>query len=185
MRQHFRQLWETAPSCSKFLQGEELGNVGVSQQRTGTWEYQKILLIKETGYVQGFRAFLWEEARARALWGHSFDMHLNSLRPVSCVFTSRVSSALKAGSGCPLMAARRQVFFSALSSLRAQGGGLQRRMIVTPLFTAIAENSLLLNTYIITTVKSFMQWGRGNLVIKGSLRTHPMLFVLSTWWRWI
>ena len=50
-----------------FLQGEELGNVGVLQQRAGTWEHQRILLIKETGYVKGFGAFLWlKEGRARA-----------------------------------------------------------------------------------------------------------------------
>ena len=35
---------------------------------------------------------LWEDTRVWALWNHSFDMHLTSLGPVSCVFPSWVSS---------------------------------------------------------------------------------------------
>ena len=48
-----------------------------------------------------------------AHWNHSFDVHLNYLGPVSYV-----SSWLTVGSGCSLMAARWQVFFFFLSSLR-------------------------------------------------------------------
>ena len=46
-------------------------------------------------------------------------MHLSYLGPASYVFISWVSSGLTTGSGCSLMAARWQVFFSFLSSLRA------------------------------------------------------------------
>ena len=38
-------------------------------------------------------------------------MHFNSLRPAPCVFTPWVSSGLSVGSGCSLVAVRRQVFF--------------------------------------------------------------------------
>ena len=45
---------------------------------------------------------------------------LSYLGPVSCVFTSWISSGLTIGSGCSLMAARWQIFFvSFLSSFRA------------------------------------------------------------------
>lgn len=46
-------------------------------------------------------------------------MHLSCLGPVHCVFTFGVFSGLTMRSGCRLMAARRQVFFCFLSSLRA------------------------------------------------------------------
>ena len=42
---------------------------------------------------------------------HSLYTHLSYLGPVSCVFTSWVSSGLTRGSGCSLMAAKWQVFF--------------------------------------------------------------------------
>ena len=45
-------------------------------------------------------------------------MHLSYLGPVSCAFTSWVSSGLTVGSGCSLMAARWQGFFPSWVSLR-------------------------------------------------------------------
>ena len=41
-----------------------------------------------------------------------FSMHFSYLGTVSCVCTSWVSSGISGASGCSLMAARRQVFFS-------------------------------------------------------------------------
>ena len=51
-----------------------------------------------------------------AYWNHSFAMHLSYLGPVSYDFTSRISSEITIGSGYSLVAARRQVFASFLSS---------------------------------------------------------------------
>ena len=46
-------------------------------------------------------------------------MYLSSLVPISCIFPSWVFSGLSIGRGCCLMAARWQVFFSALCFFRA------------------------------------------------------------------
>ena len=63
--------------------------------------------------------YVWEVARVWAHWNHSLDMQLSYLGPVSCILISWVSSGLTIGSGCSLMAARWQIFFSFLSFLRA------------------------------------------------------------------
>ena len=92
----------------------EPGYVGVLQQRAGSVNVKRLLLIKKTRYVKLRNLVLfcvWEGARVWVHWNHSFDMHLSSLRPVSCVFTSWVSSGLTVGRACSLMAARWQVFF--------------------------------------------------------------------------
>ena len=44
--------------------------------------------------------YVWEDARVWAHWNHSFDMHLSYLGPVSCVFSSWVSSGCTFGDGC-------------------------------------------------------------------------------------
>ena len=77
-----------------------------------------VFLCKSLGSL---KSFLWyaRDARLWVHWNHCFDMHLSYLGPVSCIFTSWVSSGLTTGSGCSLMAARWQVFFSDLSFLRA------------------------------------------------------------------
>ena len=74
------------------------------------------------------------------------SLHFTSLGPVSCVFTSWVSSGLTIGSGYRLMAARWQVFFpfSALF-LRAQQlrlEGCNRWWLWHPLFTDMAISYL-------------------------------------------
>ena len=77
-------------------------------------------------------------------------MHLSYLGPVSCVFTSWVSSGLTVGSGCSLMAARWQVFSSFLSSLRAHqlaGGGCNRWWLWHPLFTDMAGSIPFLDIF--------------------------------------
>ena len=38
--------------------------------------------------------YVWEDARVWTHWNHSFHMHLSSLEPVSCIFTSWVSLEL-------------------------------------------------------------------------------------------
>ena len=85
---------------------------------------------------------VWEDARAWAHWDHSFDIHLSYLGPVSCVFTSWVSTGLTLGSGCSLMAARWQAFFvSFLSSFRAHPltlHGCSHWWLWYPLFTDMA-----------------------------------------------
>ena len=55
---------------------------------------------------------VWEDASVWSHWNHSFVMYLSNLGPVSCVAITWVSSSLTAGSGCNLMAAKWQVFFS-------------------------------------------------------------------------
>ena len=72
--------------------------------------------------------YVWEDAKLWAHWNHSFDGHLSFLGPVSCIFTSWVSSGWTLGSGCSVMAATWQVcLVSFLSFLRAHqltlGGG--------------------------------------------------------------
>ena len=117
-RQHFRWLWETAAR----RWGEEPGYIKVLQRMAGHLNVKIVLLIKETRYIR-LRSlallYVWEDARVWAHWNHSFDLHFSYLGPVSWVFTSWVSSGLTVGSGYRLMAARCQVCFSCLSSLRA------------------------------------------------------------------
>lgn len=47
--------------------------------------------------------YVWEDARVWADWNHPFDMHLSYLGPVSCVFTSWVSSGLTSSEVAALM----------------------------------------------------------------------------------
>ena len=71
-------------------------------------------------------------------------MHLSCLGPESWVFTSWASLGLTSGSNLSLMAARYQVFFFFLSSLRgslALIGGLQSLLTTTCLFTDMAGNN--------------------------------------------
>ena len=77
-----------------------------------------------------------------AQWNHSFAMHLSYLGPVSGVFTSWVSLGLTVWSGCSLIAARWQVFFSFLSFLWAHWltWRLQLLRIVTFFVTDMAGN---------------------------------------------
>ena len=44
--------------------------------------------------------YVWENAKIWAHWNHSFDMHLSSLRPVSCSFPFWVPSGCTLGGGC-------------------------------------------------------------------------------------
>ena len=79
-----------------------------------------------------------------AQWNHPFDMPSaiwGRFLGFSCPEFPLGSVVVSA---CSLMAARWQVFFSFLSSLRAHGlthGGLQSPMAVTSLFTDMAENA--------------------------------------------
>ena len=59
---------------------------------------------------------VWEDSRVWVPLNHSLDTHLNCLGPVSCVFSSRVSSGLSVGGDCSLMAARQQVLPSCVPS---------------------------------------------------------------------
>ena len=78
-------------------------------------------------------------------------MHLSYLRPISCVFTSWVSSGLTRGSGCSLTAAKWQVFFPSWVS---HTGGLQLLMTVTSLITDMAGNISFLNSHSQTKQRS-------------------------------
>ena len=83
--------------------------------------------------------FVWEDTRVWAHWNHFFDMHHSYLGPVSCIFTSWVSSGLTIGSGCSLMAARWQVF-SFLSFLRVHRltlEGCNRRWLILSSWSGI------------------------------------------------
>ena len=55
-------------------------------KRPGSWNIKRSLLIKENqiSQVKNLMLFyVWEAARVRAHWNHSFDMHLSYLGPVS------------------------------------------------------------------------------------------------------
>ena len=94
--------------CSKELMGIP-GYIRVFQQRACSWNIKKLLLIKENQISQAKELvpfYIWEYARVWAHWNHFFDMDLNCLRLVSCVFTPWVSSGLTIGSFCSLMVAR-------------------------------------------------------------------------------
>ena len=110
--------WETTfqivlRNCLEEVKGEP-AYTEVLQQRSGCLNSKQLLLIQENQIPKlknWVLFYVWEDARVWAHWNHSFDMHLSSLGPVSCVFTSWVSSGLTVGSGCSLMAPRWQVFF--------------------------------------------------------------------------
>lgn len=107
--------------------GGEPGYIGVFQQREGNG---KITVNKRKRDILAL-FYVREYAGVWTHRDHSFDMDLSSPGPVSCVFTSRVSSGLSIHrEWLPSDAARWQVFFVYfLRSLRAhrlsspQGGG--------------------------------------------------------------
>jgi len=84
------------------------------------------------------------QCKSLSFLNSSFDMHLNYLGPVSCIFTFWVSSGLTIGSGHSLMAVWWQVRYSLLSSLRAHqlttSGGCNHWWLWQPLFTGMAGN---------------------------------------------
>ena len=96
-------------------QGKELGCIGVWQQRASSWNIKKWLLIKENqvSQVKELGAFL-HVGRCNSLDSlKSFLWYAPQyLGPVSCMFTSWVSSGLTLGTGLRLMASRWQVLFS-------------------------------------------------------------------------
>ena len=103
--------------------GEEPGYMEVLQQRAGSLNIKRWLLIKESQITQLRNIalfYVWEDARSglteiipfictSAIWGQFRYFH------VLCFLSSRFS----VGRGCSMMAARWQTFFSFLSSLRA------------------------------------------------------------------
>ena len=95
--------------------------------------------------LKEFTAFLWEDVRVWAYWNRSFDMYLNCLGPISCVFISWVSSGLTIGSDYSLMTGRWQAFFSFLCTPRihSQGSGCNHRWLWHP-FTDMAVNILFI-----------------------------------------
>ena len=116
----------------------EPGYLEVLQQRSGSLKGKRFLLIKGNPDISRNLAlfYVWKDVRVWAHWNHSFDRHLTYLGPVSCVFTSWDSSGLNIGSGCSLMAARWQVFFSSW---------VPSRSISSPsLVTAITDDSDIL-----------------------------------------
>ena len=80
------------------------------------------------------------DARFWAHWNHSFDIHLHCLEPVSCVFSSWVSSDCAIVGNYPLMTAWWQAFLpSILSSLKVHHqGGQNHWWLPHPFFTDVA-----------------------------------------------
>ena len=100
------------------LQGGEWGGARLYGSFVTNWQVVRTskdhCILKKTRYpkLRNLELFyIWEDSRVWAHWNHSFDMYLSYLGPVSCVFTTWVSSGLTVGSGCSLTAARWQVFF--------------------------------------------------------------------------
>ena len=136
-------------NCSKEAR-RELGYVGVLQQRAGSRNIKRLLLIKETRYVNLRNLvllYVWEVARVWVHWNHSFDMHLSSQGPASCIFSSWVSSGLTIGSGCSLMAARWQVLFPSWVPSGLTLEGCNCWWLWHPLFTDMAGNIPFLSAY--------------------------------------
>ena len=140
----------------------ELQSIG-SQRVRHDWETNIHTHTQRTRYLKLMNWALfcvWEDARVGAHWNHSFDMHLSYLGPVSWVFTSWVSSGFTLGSGCSLMAARWQVLFCFLSSLRAPpltlGNGCNHRLW-QPLFTDTEKNRPLLTSILSERLSKWVQ----------------------------
>ena len=94
--------------------GKGEGNQDIEEflQQKALSEHQRLLLIKENqmSQVKECSVCAREDARVWAHWNHSFDTLFSSLGPVSCVFSSWVSSGcmVVAGvGGCSLMIQRR------------------------------------------------------------------------------
>ena len=71
------------------------GYTGGFATRPGSWNIKRLLLIKENwiSQVKEFSAFLpRERCKSLGLLKPSFDLHLSSLGPASCVLSSRVPS---------------------------------------------------------------------------------------------
>ena len=120
-------------------QGKEPDYTEVLQQRTGSLNIKRLLLIKKAEFPKLRNLVLFyfgEDARVWAHWNrsyiyifflyiwlcwshHSFDLHFSYLGPIFC-FHTLSSSGLMVESGCSLMAARWQVSSTFLSFLRAQ-----------------------------------------------------------------
>ena len=88
--------------------GDEPGCMEVLQQRAGSFNIKRLLLIKENqiSQVKGFSAFLCMGI-CKSLWSlkYSFQMHLSYLGQNAVFFPSWVPLGLTIGSGCSLMAA--------------------------------------------------------------------------------
>ena len=101
-------------------------------QRASILNVKILFLIKENQIflVKEFSTFLY---MGRNKSWYAPQMCISGLGPVSCVFTSWVSTGLTVGSGCSLVAVRWQVFFSSwvLLGTCAHVGGLQALIIVT------------------------------------------------------
>ena len=134
-----RRQWHPT---SVFLPGESQGRgavYGVAQSWT------RLKWLSSCRNLKEFTAFLWEDVRVWAYWNRSFDMYLNCLGPISCVFISWVSSGLTIGSDYSLMTGRWQAFFSFLCTPRihSQGSGCNHRWLWHP-FTDMAVNILFI-----------------------------------------
>ena len=99
---------------------DELGYIEVLQQRAGGLNVKRLLLIKENQIspVKEFSAFL-PMGRCKSLGSLISFLLYTPLLSGASVFTSWASLRLTVGTGCSLMAARWQMFFSFLCSLRA------------------------------------------------------------------
>ena len=121
---------------------------------------------------------MWEDARVGTHRNFSSGRHLGYLRPVSWDFPSFASLVLTMGSGCSLMAARRQVFFSFLSFLRAHWFTLEscnRWQLWDLLFTNMAGNITCLS-HIIRNLHAFEF--RNTLAIRWSRKWQPTPVIL-------
>ena len=99
-------------------------------------------------------SYVWEEARVWAHWYHSFHMHLSYVRPVSCPFSSWVSSGITIGSGCCSWLLDSGHPVSILSSLRAHHQSSWNVMawgLQYPLFTNVAVVQSLSRVWLFAT----------------------------------
>ena len=123
----------------------EPGFIEVLKQRAGSLNVKRLLLIKENqiSQVKEFSVFLCM-GRCKSLGSYQIaDMHLSYLGPVSCVFTSWLSSGLTIGSGCSLMAAKMAgILFppECPQGSQAHVEGLPSLMTVMSLFTDVTGN---------------------------------------------
>ena len=81
--------------------GARIYNMGALQQKPGSRNIKRLLLVKEyqTSQVNDFSIFLCME-RCKSRWDHFFTMNLSYLELVSGSFSSWVPSLYTTGDGC-------------------------------------------------------------------------------------
>ena len=110
-KQCLKSSWD---NCSEEVRGRTRLYTNFATKGKVVWMSKNYCKLKKTRYpkLRNLAFFhVWEDARVWAHWNHFFWYAPQLSGASILVFTSWVSSEFIVGSGCRLMAARRQVFF--------------------------------------------------------------------------